>query len=101
MCYTACYPACSTSCGAPCASPVSCVLKVTGPGAYENLVVEAAMVHNCTNKWLPTQRHCVGSSSAPMRRLHVCEHDGGDGAWLCNAFTHWTRRRTGQARPSA
>ena len=28
-----------------------------------------------------------------MRRIHVCRADGGDGAWLCNAFTHWTCKR--------
>ena len=69
------------------------VLKVTGPGSYDALVAEAAQRHNCTNKWLPQPHHCKASPSAMMRRIHVCRADGGDGAWLCNAFTHWTCKR--------
>ena len=69
------------------------VLKVTGPGSYDALVAEAAQRHNCTNTWLPQPHHCKASPSAMMRRIHVCRADGGDGAWLCNAFTHWTCKR--------
>ena len=33
-----------------------------------------------------------------MRRLHVCHGDGGDGGWMCNAFTHWTCKRSRSRR---
>jgi len=81
-----------------CSSPVSCVLKVTGPGSYDSLISEAAQQHNCTNRWLPQPHHCARSPSGPMRSIHVCKADGGDGAWLCNAFTHWTCKRSRSRR---
>ena len=33
-----------------------------------------------------------------MRRIHVCLGDGGDGGWMCNAFTHWTCKRSRSRR---
>ena len=76
-----------------CYSPVSCVLKVTGPHSYNDLIAQAGHHYNCTNKWLPSPHHCRRSPNAAMRRMHVCSRDGGDGAWLCDAFTHWTCKR--------